>query len=253
MHSKENKIPENQDQTSEPILNDILDDKVLNDESNDTEQVNNVHSEADSELNGSNDDSQVDEVSGKADSSTAVEHEPYEEKTNADIIEGPNLTYEELAKNLSSMEEKLAETVQQCDKYLRNIADRDDQIKRLENRIKRTERYGTEKLARDILTTYDNIGRALQHGQNGQDEGFAGFIEGVENIFRDFKKTLKRNSIIIINPESGDQFDPDLHEALYNIPLSGFEKGQIIQVEQIGFQLHDRLLRPAKVGVASGE
>ena len=62
---------------------------------------------------------------------------------------------------------------------------------------------------------------------------------------------LKKHGIVPISPEVGDKFDPQLHEAMFEAPLPGTTAGEIIQVSGDGFMLHDRLLRPAKVGVSS--
>ena len=76
-------------------------------------------------------------------------------------------------------------------------------------------------------------------------------IEGVELTMRELINVFKKHGIVPVSPEVGDRFDPQLHEAMFEAPLPGTKAGDIIQVEADGFLLHDRLLRPAKVGVSS--
>ena len=76
-------------------------------------------------------------------------------------------------------------------------------------------------------------------------------IEGVELTMRELISVFKKHGIEPISPEVGDKFDPQLHEAMFEAPVPGTKAGDIIQVEADGFMLHDRLLRPARVGVSS--
>ena len=76
-------------------------------------------------------------------------------------------------------------------------------------------------------------------------------IEGVELTMRELLNVFKKHGINPVSPEVGDTFDPQLHEAMFEAPLPGTVAGEIIQVSADGFLLHDRLLRPARVGVSS--
>jgi molecular chaperone GrpE len=76
-------------------------------------------------------------------------------------------------------------------------------------------------------------------------------VEGVELTMRELVNVFKKHGIEPISPEVGDKFDPQLHEAMFEAPVPGTRAGEIIQVEADGFMLHDRLLRPARVGVSS--
>ena len=76
-------------------------------------------------------------------------------------------------------------------------------------------------------------------------------IEGVELTMRELINVFRKHGIEPISPVVGDKFDPQLHEAMFEAPLPGTQAGDIIQVEADGFMLHDRLLRPARVGVSS--
>ena len=165
--------------------------------------------------------------------------------------EEPELSHEELREAHREATQQIEKLTEQRDRYAHNLARSYDQIKRLERRIKETRKYGAESLARDILGTYDNFDRALAAGRSNRDMDLKSWLEGVEGVARDFSRTLSRNGLTEISPEEGEKFDPAWHEALYSVPAPDLEPGTVLRVEQIGFRLHDRLLRPAKVGVVA--
>jgi molecular chaperone GrpE len=76
-------------------------------------------------------------------------------------------------------------------------------------------------------------------------------IEGLELTLRELTNVLAKHGVTQINPAIGEVFDPQQHQAMFEAPLPGTKAGQIIQVLGTGFMLHDRLLRPAQVGVSS--
>ena len=79
----------------------------------------------------------------------------------------------------------------------------------------------------------------------------AALIEGLELTLRELTNVLKKHGVTEINPAIGEVFDPQLHQAMFEAPVPATKAGQIIQVMGVGFLLHDRLLRPAQVGVSS--
>ena len=113
------------------------------------------------------------------------------------------------------------------------------------------ENYGGSKLARDMLPVYDNLKRALEAAGDEQKAAASALIEGVELTMRELLNVFKKHGIEVITPDVGDKFDPQLHEAMFEAPVPGTKAGEIIQVSAEGFMLHDRLLRPAQVGVSS--
>lgn len=137
------------------------------------------------------------------------------------------------------------------DKFMRALADAENARKRSERDRREAENYGGSKLARDLLPVFDNMKRAVQSVPEEAREAHAAMIEGVELTMRELISVFKKHGIEPISPEVGDRFDPQLHEAMFEAPLPGTSAGDIIQVEADGFMLHDRLLRPAKVGVSS--
>ncbi|NOX72802.1 MAG: nucleotide exchange factor GrpE, partial [Alphaproteobacteria bacterium] len=111
--------------------------------------------------------------------------------------------------------------------------------------------YGGSKLARDLLSVYDNMKRALDTVDDGQRESSKALIEGIELTLRELLNTFAKHKIERLNPEVGDRFDPKLHQAMFEAPVPGIEAGHVIQRMTEGFVIGDRLLRPAQVGVAS--
>ena len=98
---------------------------------------------------------------------------------------------------------------------------------------------------------YDYLKRGLEFATDEQREVAAALIEGVELTMREVVNVFKKHGIEPIVPQIGDRFDPQDHEAMFEAPIPGTKAGDIIQVMAEGFMLHDRLLRPAQVGVSS--
>lgn len=137
------------------------------------------------------------------------------------------------------------------DRFMRALADAENARKRSERDRREAEQYGGSKLARDMLPVYDNLHRALEAATEDQREAAAALIEGVELTMRELLNVFSKHGITLIKPEVGDKFDPQIHQAMFEAPVPNTVAGDIIQVMTEGFLLHDRLLRPAQVGVSS--
>lgn len=137
------------------------------------------------------------------------------------------------------------------DKFMRALADAENARKRGDKMRRDAEQYGGSKLARDMLPVYDNMKRALEAATEEQRAGAAALIEGIELTMRELTNVFGKHGIKVISPQVGDRFDPNMHEAMFEAPVPGTSAGDIIQVSAEGFLLHDRLLRPAQVGVSS--
>ncbi|MFC0201329.1 nucleotide exchange factor GrpE [Paracoccus rhizosphaerae] len=137
------------------------------------------------------------------------------------------------------------------DKWMRALADAENARKRAEKDRRDAENYGGSRLARDLLPVHDALTRALDAATEDQRAAASALIEGVELTLRELSNVFTKHGIAIIRPEPGEKFDPTVHEAMFEAPVPGTQAGNIIQVMDNGFQLHDRLLRPAKVGVSS--
>lgn len=134
------------------------------------------------------------------------------------------------------------------DRFMRALADAENARKRAEKDRREAENYGGSRLARDLLPVYDALARAI----DAADRTVAPeLVEGVELTLRELQNVFSRHGIQVIAPAIGDRFDPLMHEAMFEAPVSGTKAGDIIQVMVNGFMLHDRLLRAAQVGVSS--
>ncbi len=159
-------------------------------------------------------------------------------------IAGPTLD-ERLAKT----EAELAET---RDKLLRALAETENQRRRAGRERDDAQRYAAAAFAKDMLDVADNLHRALASvpGDAAQDERVSGLIEGVAATERALLAALERHGIRRIEPELGERFDFNLHQAMFELESTGYPPGSVVQVMQPGYRMHDRLLRPALVGVA---
>jgi len=137
------------------------------------------------------------------------------------------------------------------DRFMRALADAENARKRAEKERRDAEQYGGSRLARDLLPVHDALTRALDAAGEEQRQAAAALIEGVELTLRELNNVFAKHGIKVITPAAGDKFDPQQHEAVFEAPVPGTIAGHIIQVMDNGFMLHDRLLRPAKVGVSS--
>jgi molecular chaperone GrpE len=133
------------------------------------------------------------------------------------------------------------------DRFMRALADAENLRKRSERDRREAEQYGGSKLARDMMPVYDNLKRALDAAGDEAD----GVIEGIQLTLKELTNVFEKHGITILSPEMGEKFDPQMHQAMFEAPVPGTKAGDIIQVMAEGFMLHDRLLRPAQVGVSS--
>jgi len=145
------------------------------------------------------------------------------------------------------------ENAQLKDRLMRALADAENQRKRGERDRRDAEIYGGRKLARDLLTVYDNMERALAAATEEQREANKSLFEGIELTQRELVSVFARHQIVAIAPQPGDKFDPEIHQAMFEAPMKDTKKGDIIQVMEVGFMIADRLLRPANVGVSAGD
>jgi molecular chaperone GrpE len=137
------------------------------------------------------------------------------------------------------------------DRFMRALADAENTRKRGERDRREAEQYGSTRLARDLLPVFDNLNRALAAATDEQKAAAAALFDGVQLTLRELTNVMTRHGMKPITPKVGDMFDPQNHEAMFEAALPGTKAGQIIQVMTEGFMLHDRLLRPAQVGVSS--
>ncbi|MCQ0091448.1 nucleotide exchange factor GrpE [Roseovarius sp. M141] len=172
-----------------------------------------------------------------------------------DIAEAEAEAYDDAGAEISDeaieLDSLRAERDKFHDKFLRALADAENVRKRADRDRREAENYGGSKLARDLLPVYDNMKRAVDSIGEDQREASAALIEGIELTMRELIAIFARHGVRIVSPQVGDRFDPQHHEAMFEAPLPGTKAGDIIQVSAEGFMLHDRILRPAQVGVSS--
>ncbi len=165
----------------------------------------------------------------------------------AGLTPEPEIFIEEAAE----LESLRAERDDMRDRFMRALADAENSRKRGERERREAEQYGGSKLARDILTVYDSLTRALETVTDEQKEASKALIEGVELTMREVLSVFKKHGIELVQPKIGDRFDPQNHQAMFEASMPDTKSGDIIQVMAEGFLLHERLLRPAQVGVSS--
>lgn len=137
------------------------------------------------------------------------------------------------------------------DKLLRAMADVENIRKRAERDRRDAEVYGGTKLARDLLPVYDNMNRALDAIDDELREKAGALIEGIELTQKELLSVFAKHRIEKIEPEFGEKFDPNLHQAMFEAPVPNAPQGTVIQVMNAGFTIAERLIRPAQVGVSS--
>jgi molecular chaperone GrpE len=138
------------------------------------------------------------------------------------------------------------------DKYLRLAADFENYKRRARREREELFNYANENLIKELLETVDNLERALDHAQQAGEEGDGKtLLEGVELTHRSLMQALEKLGVLVVSPQ-GEEFDPNVHEAVRQVPSEAHAAGLVVEVLQKGYLLKDRLLRPALVVVSSG-
>src|SRR5688500_10054470 len=147
-----------------------------------------------------------------------------------------------------------AEAAQMKDQLLRAMAETENTRRRAARDRDDAQKYGITNFAREVLSVADNLRRALEAipAETLQaDEALKTLYDGVAATERQLEAALGKQQIQRIWPE-GERFDSNFHQAMFEVPNSGQPAGTVVQVLQAGYRIHDRLLRPALVGVAKG-
>ena len=161
--------------------------------------------------------------------------------------ENPENNISEEEKLEISPEEKIEELE---DKLLRTVAEMDNMRKRSDKERSEAYKIGASIFIKDMLPIIDNLQRALTSFVDDEGSDTKSFVDGTNAILRDFESLLDKTGVKTINPE-GEKFDPNFHEAMFEIPSDEHEAGIILQVIEQGYVLENRLLRVAKVGVST--
>src|SRR5258708_2892043 len=156
-----------------------------------------------------------------------------------------------------SLEERLAsaeaEATELRDRALRAMAEVENIRRRAQREREDALKYAAANIARDFLSTADNLRRALASLPEAQvkDEAVKNLLAGVAATERELLAAFEKHAIRRIDPK-GERFDHNFHQAIFEVETTGKPAGTVIEVLQPGYVLHDRLLRPAMVGVAKG-
>ncbi|KAH3902315.1 related to GrpE protein homolog, mitochondrial [Saccharomycodes ludwigii] len=149
------------------------------------------------------------------------------------------------------LEKKEVELKKVKDHYLRSVADFRNLQETTKKDIAKAKDYALQRFAKDLLESVDNFGHALSSFKPeslAESKELADLYDGVKMTRDIFEKTLTKHGIQKLNP-IGEQFDPNKHEATFELAQPDKEPGTVFHVQQVGFTLNDRVIRPAKVGV----
>jgi molecular chaperone GrpE len=154
-----------------------------------------------------------------------------------------------------SAEALAKEAAESRDKMLRTLAEMENLRKRTSREVADARLYGITGFARDVLDIADNLQRALDavpaETRAAADPGLKALIEGVELTERSLHNTLEKNGVKKFDP-SGEKFDPNFQQAMYEVPDPSVPAATVVQVVQAGYMIGDRVLRPALVAVSKG-
>ena len=139
------------------------------------------------------------------------------------------------------------------DQLLRALADVENMRRRTERELESARKYAHTGFARDLVGAIDNLSRAIDAAPGADEapspEALSGLFTGLEMSWTEIQSTMERHGIRRVDPK-GEKFDYNLHQAMFEVPSDAHEPGTVVEVVQHGYVLHDRLLRPAMVGVA---
>lgn len=162
-----------------------------------------------------------------------------------DALEDTAATVEEVVPELSPLEAAMAAAEEFKTLAQRTRADLENYRRRTNKEREDLLRYGTERVLADILAVVDDVDRAREHAADGSP-----LAEGFQMLHANLASLLERNHVTEV-PGVGAAFDPNLHNAIQRVESADVEAGQVVEVYQKGYLLHDRLLRPAMVAVSA--
>jgi molecular chaperone GrpE len=138
------------------------------------------------------------------------------------------------------------------DQLLRALADTENMRRRSEREAETARKYGHTQFARDLVGAIDNLARALASApedKSSLDELVQSLLTGIELSWTEIQSAIEKHGVRQINP-LGEKFDYNFHQAMFEVPTNDQPPGMVLEVVQHGYALHDRLLRPAMVGVS---
>jgi molecular chaperone GrpE len=172
--------------------------------------------------------------------------------TGADATAPENAQAEAAPDQTSALTKEVADLK---DRLLRTLAEMENLRRRTEREVADSRVYGVTNFARDILAVADNMERAMKalddEIREKADAGVKALLDGVELTERELIKVMEKHGVRKIEPQ-GQKFDPNMHQAMFELPDPSVPAGTVVQVMQPGYTIGERVLRPALVGVAKG-
>jgi molecular chaperone GrpE len=147
----------------------------------------------------------------------------------------------------AEVEKALSEAKALQEQYLRTLADMENLRKRTQREKEELAKFANENILREILPVMDNLERAVEHAE--QAESSEGLLEGVQMTLTQFSQVLDRFGVKPVE-SLGQTFDPALHQAMGQLETDEYPANTVAQQMQKGYQLNERLLRPAMVMIA---
>ena len=177
---------------------------------------------------------------------------------DSDVNKNTSIDEKDSSNNEKDLENDESDTQDEIkdlkDQLLRSLAENENLRKRTAKEIEQIKKYGHISLLRDFLNVVDNMERAVKSStsEKQSETSLKNLIDGIEIVLKEMKSLLDKNQIKKIEPLH-EKFDYNFHQAMFEAPSSDYKEGLIIEVVQPGYVLHDRLIRPAMVGVSKGE
>jgi len=140
------------------------------------------------------------------------------------------------------------ELVKEKERNLRLQAEFENFRKRTDREKLEARNFGPQNLVKDLLSVVDNLERAISHARDSEGGDLQGLLQGVELVERELRGTLGKHHVSEVDAQ-GKPFDPAVHEAMAQVVVEGEEPNTVVEVLQKGYQLRDRLVRPARVVV----
>jgi molecular chaperone GrpE len=192
------------------------------------------------------------ETSKSADDEKKIDDEqsPAQEKViEDDILESSDSEEDNDNEIISDLEQKVSGLK---DQLMRTLADGENLRKRTLKDVEHSKKYSHIGFVKDLVSSVDNLQRALEavpEDKSSLPEPIKNLIIGLEIVEKEITSTLEKHNVKQIDP-LGEKFDYNFHQAMFEVPTNDDEPGTVVQVSQKGYILHDRLVRPAMVGIS---
>ena len=173
---------------------------------------------------------------------------------NEEIIEDETLDQSKIKEenNTDTVSELEQKVLDLKDQLMRALADGENLRKRTLKDIENSKKYSHISFVKDLITSVDNFQRALKavpEDKSSLPEPIQNLIIGLEIVEKEICSTLEKHNVKLIDP-LGEKFDYNFHQAMFEVPTNEEEPGKVVEVSQKGYVLHDRLVRPAMVGIS---